>query len=118
MVECKFDFGKRRAGEGHGRIPKKAMMANEEISSGMNRRLNGSHASVNARSDLFNGAVIFDLESVVGAIEVGYFRAPGAGITESDYFLKGGHICRVRIAARVVKCFLASKFWRESANCK
>jgi hypothetical protein len=112
VIERELDFSPRGTGEGNGGIPEDAMVADQIIRAGIDCRLKRGGATVDARSDFPDGAIIFDLETVVGTIEIADFRAPGTGVAEGNQFLKGGHAGRLGMAGQVVKCFLASKFRR------
>lgn len=91
MIERELDFCVGGTGQGNRGIPVDAVMANEEIRSGINRGLKRGVAPIDARGNFFDGAIIFNLEPVVGTFEIADFGAPGSGITESDDFLEGGH---------------------------
>ena len=118
VVEGEFDFSEGGAAQGNRGVPEESVVADQVIGSRIDGGLKGGGARVDAGGDFFNGAIVFDLESVVGAIEIADFRASGAGVAEGNDFLKGGHNVRVRMAGQLVKCFLASKFYQEQANCK
>ena len=91
MIERELDFCVGGTGQRNRGIPVDAVMANEEIGTGVNGGLKRGVAPVDARGNFFDGAVIFNLEPIVSPFEIADFGAPGAGITESDDFLEGGH---------------------------
>jgi hypothetical protein len=81
-----------RASKRSGWRPKKAVVADEKIDALCDGLLKWDLARIDCGTNFFNGTVIFDLQAVVGAVEVLDFCPAGALIAKSDDFLECSHI--------------------------
>jgi hypothetical protein len=80
-----------RACERGGWRPKKTVVADEEIDALSDGLLKWDLARIDCGANFFNDTVIFDLQAVVGAVEVLDFCPAGALIAKSDDFLECSH---------------------------
>ena len=99
-----------RASKRSGWRPKKAVVADEEIDALSDGPLKWELARVDCGTNFFNDAVIFDLQAIVGAVEILDFCLAGALIAKSDDFLEYSHARIVSGEWRGVKCFLCGRF--------
>jgi hypothetical protein len=91
-VEGSSYFEGVRPGERGRWRPKKTVVADEKIDALCDGLLKWELARIDCGTNFFNAAIIFDLQAVVGAVEVLDFCPAGALIAKSDDFLECSHL--------------------------
>ena len=80
-----------RTSERGGWRPKKAVVADEKIDALSDGLLEGELTRIDCGTNFFNAAAIFNLQAVMGAVEVLDFCSAGALVAKRDDFLECSH---------------------------